>query len=59
MAIDADLAADGEGVGASAFEEGADIVVVIDLPAIVAVDECWPVLIIDDQVEIAVVVESP
>ncbi len=55
--IDADFGADGEGIGVVAVEEGADVVVVVELAGVVAIDKGGPVLVIDDQVEIAIAIE--
>jgi len=56
-AEDADLAADGEGIGGEAMEHDGQVVVVIELAGVVAIEEGGAVLVVDDQVEIAVVVQ--
>src|SRR6185312_9722743 len=56
-AEDPDLAADGKGVGGEAMEQDGQIMVVVELAGVVAIQEGGPVLVVDDQVEIAVIIQ--
>lgn len=56
-AVDADLTADGEGVGTFPLQGYTDIMVLVQLAAVVAIYRCGSVLVVDDQIEIAVAVE--
>ena len=56
-AEDPDLAADGKGVGGQAMEEDGEVMVMVQFAGIVAVDEGRSILVVDDQVQVAVIVQ--
>ncbi len=56
-AEDPDLAADGKGIGSEAMQEYGEVMVMVELAGIVAIEEGGSVLVVDDQVQIAVVIQ--